>query len=106
MARIPDAVLQRLKQEVSLQRLIGARGVQLKRHGRDLAGLCPFHDDHSPSPPRSIAATSPRSTGSVRASDMSPGASEILQPINQGLGLPEHFYCLPVGFLNHLRVAT
>jgi DNA primase len=49
MARIPDAVLQRLKQEVSLERLVAARGIELKRHGKDLLGLCPFHDDHEPS---------------------------------------------------------
>jgi DNA primase len=49
MARIPDAVIQRLKQEVSLQRLVEARGIELKRHGKDLLGLCPFHDDRSPS---------------------------------------------------------
>jgi DNA primase len=49
MARIPEAVLQRLKQEVSLERLMAARGIELKRHGKDLLGLCPFHDDHEPS---------------------------------------------------------
>ncbi len=49
MARIPDAELDRLKQEVSLQRLVEARGIQLKRHGADLLGLCPFHEDHEPS---------------------------------------------------------
>jgi DNA primase catalytic core len=49
MARIPDAELDRLKQEVSLQRLVEARGIELKRHGADLLGLCPFHEDHEPS---------------------------------------------------------
>jgi DNA primase len=49
MARIPDEVIERLKQEVSLERLAEARGVKLARHGADLIGLCPFHDDHSPS---------------------------------------------------------
>ena len=48
MARIPDEVIERLKQEVSLQRLVEARGIKLKRHGADLLGLCPFHDDHEP----------------------------------------------------------
>lgn len=41
MARIPDADIDRLKQEVSLQRLVEAQGVELKRHGADLLGLCP-----------------------------------------------------------------
>ena len=49
MARIPDEVIERLKQEVSLQRLVEARGIVLKRYGADLIGLCPFHDDHEPS---------------------------------------------------------
>ncbi len=49
MARVPEAELERLKAEVSLERLAEARGVQLRRHGADLLGLCPFHDDHEPS---------------------------------------------------------
>ncbi len=49
MPRIPGEVIERLKQEVSLERLAEARGVKLKRHGADLLGLCPFHDDHEPS---------------------------------------------------------
>jgi DNA primase catalytic core len=49
MARIPESEIERLKREVSLERLAEARGVELKRHGADLIGLCPFHDDHEPS---------------------------------------------------------
>ena len=49
MARIPDEVIDRLKAEVSLERLVEARGVVLARHGADLLGLCPFHDDREPS---------------------------------------------------------
>jgi DNA primase catalytic core len=49
MARIPDEELERLKAEVSLERLAEARGVVLARHGADLLGLCPFHDDREPS---------------------------------------------------------
>ena len=49
MARIPDNVIERLKTEVSVQRLAEARGVELKRHGADLIGRCPFHDDRTPS---------------------------------------------------------
>lgn len=47
--RIPDEVIERLKQEVSLERLAQARGIELKRHGADLIGRCPFHDDKTPS---------------------------------------------------------
>jgi len=49
MARIPEAEIERLKQEVSVRRLVEARGIELKRHGADLLGLCPFHEDHEPS---------------------------------------------------------
>lgn len=49
MARIPEGEIERLKREVSLERLAEARGIELKRHGADLIGLCPFHDDHEPS---------------------------------------------------------
>ena len=48
MARIPESDIERLKREVSVERLAEARGVKLKRHGADLIGLCPFHDDHAP----------------------------------------------------------
>ncbi|MBW3613901.1 MAG: toprim domain-containing protein [Actinobacteria bacterium] len=49
MARIPDAEIERLKAEVAVERLAEARGIALRRHGRDLIGLCPFHDDREPS---------------------------------------------------------
>ncbi len=49
MARIPEAEIERLKQDISVQRLAEGLGVDLKRHGADLIGLCPFHDDHEPS---------------------------------------------------------
>ncbi|MBK8597166.1 MAG: toprim domain-containing protein [Holophagales bacterium] len=49
MARIPDELLRRIREEVPLERLAEARGVELKRHGADLIGRCPFHDDREPS---------------------------------------------------------
>jgi DNA primase len=49
MARVPEDEIERLKAEISVQRLAEARGVVLKRHGADLMGLCPFHDDKQPS---------------------------------------------------------
>jgi DNA primase catalytic core len=49
MARIPEAEVERLKAEVSVQRLAEARGIKLERRGADLIGLCPFHEDHNPS---------------------------------------------------------
>jgi len=49
MARIPDEQIQRLKEEISVQRLVEAAGVELKRVGKDWAGRCPFHDDDTAS---------------------------------------------------------
>ncbi|PKK88226.1 MAG: DNA primase [Candidatus Wallbacteria bacterium HGW-Wallbacteria-1] len=49
MARVSDAELERLKKEVSVQRLAEARGIKLHPHGKNLIGLCPFHDDKEPS---------------------------------------------------------
>ena len=49
MARIPVEVIERLKEEVSVQRLAEARGVTFTKHGADLIGRCPFHEDRTPS---------------------------------------------------------
>jgi DNA primase len=49
MARIPVEVVERLKEEISVQRLAEARGVALTKHGADLHGRCPFHEDRTPS---------------------------------------------------------
>ncbi len=49
MARIPDEQIERLKQTISLVRLVESQGITLKKHGKDYLGLCPFHDDREPS---------------------------------------------------------
>ena len=49
MARIPVEVVERLKTEISVQRLAEARGVTFEQHGHDLIGRCPFHEDKTPS---------------------------------------------------------
>jgi len=49
MARIPDNELDRLKHEVALIRLVESSGIELKKHGKDYLGLCPFHEDKEPS---------------------------------------------------------
>ncbi len=49
MARIPEHEIERLKAEISVERLAEARGIRLDRHGADLIGLCPFHEDREPS---------------------------------------------------------
>ena len=49
MARIPDSEIERLKNEVSVQRLVEASGIELKKTGKDLTGCCPFHEDDTAS---------------------------------------------------------
>jgi DNA primase catalytic core len=49
MARIPEDVIQSLKRGVSLERLVEASGVELKRQGLNLVGRCPWHEDNGPS---------------------------------------------------------
>jgi DNA primase len=49
MARIPESDIQRLKDEVSVQRLIESAGVELRKTGKDWAGKCPFHADDTAS---------------------------------------------------------
>ena len=49
MARIPEEEIERLKSQISLERLAVAKGIQLKKHGENLLGLCPFHDDRETS---------------------------------------------------------
>ncbi len=49
MPYVPQDVKERIKREVSVQRLAEARGIKLHRSGRSLMGLCPFHDDRNPS---------------------------------------------------------
>ncbi|MGH8076079.1 MAG: CHC2 zinc finger domain-containing protein [Lysobacter sp.] len=49
MARIPEHEIEQLKAEVSLVRLVEARGIVLTKQGKDYAGRCPFHEDATPS---------------------------------------------------------
>ena len=49
MGRVSEEALDRLKAEVSLAQLVRDRGVVLRKQGDSLIGLCPFHEDHSPS---------------------------------------------------------
>ena len=49
MARIPEQDIERLKNEVAVERLIEGAGIILKKSGKDKIGQCPFHDDGEPS---------------------------------------------------------
>lgn len=46
---IPEKEIERVKAEVSLAGVVRSRGVELKKKGRQLWGLCPFHADSEPS---------------------------------------------------------
>jgi DNA primase catalytic core len=49
MPHVPPELKERIKREVSIQRLAEARGIKLRRSGKELIGLCPFHKDTNPS---------------------------------------------------------
>ena len=49
MGRIPAFELERLKRETDLLALVRTSGIELRRHGSDWRGRCPFHDDRDPS---------------------------------------------------------
>ena len=49
MARISDDDLTRIKQDISLLRLVQAKGFKPKAHGKDYAMCCPFHADETAS---------------------------------------------------------
>lgn len=49
MARIPDADIERLKDEISVQRLVESAGVALRKSGKDWLACCPFHEDETAS---------------------------------------------------------
>jgi DNA primase catalytic core len=49
MARIPESELERLKEEVSVEQLVRAHGIELAKSGKDWRGKCPFHEDSTPS---------------------------------------------------------
>ena len=49
MARIPETEIERLKSEISVERLVEASGIELKKSGKDWLGKCPFHEDDTAS---------------------------------------------------------
>ena len=49
MARYSEAELDELKRSIDLVALVQSKGIKLEKHGKDLKGLCPFHNDTSPS---------------------------------------------------------
>jgi DNA primase len=49
MARIPEQEIERLKAEVSVERLVEGADIELKKSGKDFVGRCPFHKDDTAS---------------------------------------------------------
>lgn len=49
MARLADEVIERIKRDISLVRLVESQGYVLKKHGKDYSLSCPFHDDKTAS---------------------------------------------------------
>jgi hypothetical protein len=47
--RIPDDVIERVRRDADLVRVVESRGVRLKKAGSQYKGLCPFHDEKTPS---------------------------------------------------------
>lgn len=46
---IPDAKIQEIRERVDMVALVQRHGVELKKSGRSFKGLCPFHQEKSPS---------------------------------------------------------
>ena len=46
---VTKEAIERVRSSQDLVRVIESRGVKLTRKGRNWVGLCPFHEDHSPS---------------------------------------------------------
>ena len=49
MARLPTEQVNRIKQDISLLRLVESQGHTITKQGKDYVVLCPFHDDKTPS---------------------------------------------------------
>ena len=49
MARLSDEVIEQIKSEVSLVRLVESQGYAMKKEGKDYSLSCPFHEDKTPS---------------------------------------------------------
>jgi DNA primase len=46
---IPQEIIDRIKRDTNLVEYVQSRGVKLTKSGKEYRGLCPFHDDKTPS---------------------------------------------------------
>jgi len=49
MPRLPEELIQQIKNNVDLVQLIQSQGYELKKNGKDYRLSCPWHDDKEPS---------------------------------------------------------
>ncbi|MCD9461207.1 CHC2 zinc finger domain-containing protein, partial [Marinibactrum halimedae] len=49
MARLADEIINRIKTEVSLLRLVESQGYKLTQQGKDYVVSCPFHEENTAS---------------------------------------------------------
>ncbi|NRB25947.1 CHC2 zinc finger domain-containing protein [Shewanella sp.] len=49
MARLKESVIEQIKRDVSLLRLVESQGHKPKAHGKDKVIPCPFHQDNTAS---------------------------------------------------------
>jgi len=49
MARLADEVIERIKRDISLVRLVESQGHTVSKQGKDYVVCCPFHEETTPS---------------------------------------------------------
>lgn len=69
MSPIPEPELQRVREEVSMQRLVEVGGVELKKAGKDFLGRCPWHDDRE----ASLVVSPAKNRGTASAARLAAG---------------------------------
>ena len=46
---IEQEIIDTIKTDIDIISLIESKGIQLKKNGKGYVGICPFHDDKTPS---------------------------------------------------------
>lgn len=96
MVSIPEAEIERLKNEVSVERLGEAAAIELKRGGRDRLGRCPFPEGNTASlvekPAKNGSGLSPRNSKTRphrahRSAEPAPGARRRVRGSWRGVAI-------------------